>query len=167
MTDNNTRSLMAAADLDRITVELDVAREDLALLERLKSAHDRVNRLTTEREKAIKERDRALAAEAKAVKAKRFAGITDLRVSETHTGEHVLRSSWTIQWTKPAWDGRATLPRQHSCEGFGGLPTDVFDYLIEERSDLIPAKIMALDPSDARKAFHRYFLGLRRGCLIG
>jgi hypothetical protein len=169
MTDNNTRSLMAAADLERITVELDVAREDLALLERLKSAQDRLNRLTADHAKATKELDKARAADAKAAKAARFAGISDLTVTESPdtVREHVLRADWTIGWTSPTWDGRCTLPTRHSIGGFGALPPDVFQYLIECCPERIPAKIMALAPDNPRAAFHRYFTGLKRGSIVG
>jgi hypothetical protein len=168
MTTNTDRSLIAAADLARITAELDVAHEDVALLERLKSAQDRVNRLTTDQAKATKERDRALAAEAKAAKASRFAHISDVRITEypETMREHVLRSSWTIHWTSPTWDGFASLPKQHSI-GLTACPPDVLDYLIEQHPERIPAKITALAPENPREAFRLYSQGLKRGWLRG
>jgi hypothetical protein len=161
------RTRAATDNLAQISGNLTAALEDVALLERLKSAPDRAARLTAEKEKATKERDRALAAEAKAAKAARFAGITDIRVAESpetaSKNENVVRSSWTITWTAPTWDGYASRPKEHSRASFGSLPHDVLAYLVEERPDLIPAKIMALCPGSPLAAFNRYFVSCKRG----
>jgi hypothetical protein len=134
------------------------------MLERLKSANDRVTRLTAEQEKAIKVRDKALAADAKAQEQARFAGISNVSVTDGKTAaENVVRSTFTITYSRPAFDGRSTRVREHTCEGFGPLPPEVLDYIIEKRPDLIPAKIMALAPDSPRDAFRRYFVALRRG----
>ena len=99
----------------------------------------------------------------------RFAGITDVLVTENPETqrEHVLRASFTIHWTKPTWDGRTSRPMEHSIVGFSALPPDVLDYIIESCPERIPAKIMALAPDYPREAFRTYFAGLKRGCLIG
>jgi hypothetical protein len=162
-----TRSLIAAAELERIAADLHAACEDVALLERLKSAKDRVTRLTAEQEKVTKERDRALAAEAKAADAARFAGISDVSVTDGSPNENVLRSDFTITYTKPYWDGRETRQKQQSATSFGSLPADVLAYLMDKRPDLIPAKIMALAPDDPKAAFGCYFVSLKRGHVAG
>jgi hypothetical protein len=169
MTNNCNRSLAAAAELDRINTELKAALDDFALLERLKSATDRVKRLTAEQEKAIKERDKALAAEAKAAEASRFADIREVTVTEhpETVREHVLRANYTIKYVRLTWDGRTSAPAQRSADGFSALPSDVMDYLIERRPERIPAKIMALAPDRPRDAFNRYFASLRRGHVAG
>jgi hypothetical protein len=166
--DLRQRVTMAAANINRISADLAEAQADLDLLERLKSASDRVTRLTAELAKATKEGDRAIAAEAKATKAKLFSGITDVTVTESPktANEGVLRSSWTIAWTKPTWDGRRTRPMQHSATGFMALSPEVLDYIIEERPDLIPAKIIALAPDSPREAFYRYSASIKRGSVI-
>lgn len=165
MTANTNRSRIAAAELARITAELDDARADVALLERLKSATDRVARLTAEHQKATAARAKALAAEAKANDERRFAGISDVSVAvhPKTTGENVVRTNWTITYTSPAWDGRVTRLMEHSVESFGALRPEVLDYIIEKRPDLIPSKIMALAPDSPRDAFRRYFVSVRRG----
>lgn len=161
------RVAAAADNLDRIAADLSAALADVALLERLKSATDRVSRLTADQDKAIKEQDRAIAAAAKAEKASRFAGITDVSVtSSTQQHENLLRSGFTISYTKPTWDGRTTRGQKHSSDGFGTLPPEVLDYIIEKRPDLIPAKIMALAPELPRDAFRRYFVSLKRGFVV-
>ena len=169
MTPSINRSGIIAVDLTRINAELEAAREDVALLERLKSAQDRVNRLTAEQAKAVREHDKALAAEAKAAKAARFASISNVLVTEhpDTVREHALRASFTITWTQPVWDGRASIPTQHSIGGFSALPSHVFEYIMENCPDRIPAKIMALAPDNPREAFGRYFRGLKRGCIVG
>lgn len=168
MTTNTDRSLIATAELARITADLDAALEDVALLERLKSAADRVSRLTAEKEKAIKARDKALSAEAKAAEENHFARISDVDVTEhpETVPENVIRSSFTITYTRLTWDGWASRPAQHSVTGFGILPPDVLEYLIERRPERIPPKIMALAPDNPRDAFRRYFSSQRRGFIL-
>jgi len=169
MTNTMTRSRIAAANLDRIASELREAEADVALLERLKSATDRVNRLTAEHAKAIKEQDKAAAADVKEAKSARLAGISDVTVTEhpDTQREHVLRASFTIHWTKPTWNGRSNPPTKHSMTGFGACPPEVLEYLIERCPERIPSKIMALAPDHPREAFRTYFRGLKRGCFIG
>jgi hypothetical protein len=169
MTTNTNRSQIAADDLERVAAELTDAQADLDLLKRLKSAADRVARLTAERGKATKERDKALAAEAKAAEATRFAHISDIQVVESPETmrEHVLRGSWTITYTRLTWNGRSSAPAQRSVTGFSVLPSDVLDYLIEQHPGRIPAKIIALAPDNPREAMARYFASLRRGFIVG
>ena len=166
MTTNMTTRI-ASAELERIACELELAREAVALLERLKSAVDRVARLTVEQERAVRARDKALAAEAKAQEQSRFGSISNLTVTDDTPNEHLVRSQFTISYTKPAWNGRASVPKNHSAAGFGVLPPDVFAYLIERCPERIPAKIMALAPDNPEAAFKRYFVALKRGHVVG
>jgi hypothetical protein len=160
----NRSSILIAAEIERIEADLQLARDDVALLERLKSATDRVVRLVAEHEKATAARTKTLAAEAKANDERRFAGISDVSVTAAKTeNENVVRSNFTIRYSTPTWDGRSTRVREHSREGFGALPPEVLDYIIDKCPDLIPAKIIALAPDSPRDAFRRYFVSLRRG----
>jgi hypothetical protein len=162
------RSEIAAAELERITSDLNVALDDQALLERLKSAADRVKRLSAEKAKAVTVREKALAEEAKAAEVQRFAGLSDIQVTESINTEreHVLNTNFTISYVRPTWDmyAQEALPRQHTVNGFRMLPHDVLDFLIERHPERIPAKIRCLadDPADAMAI---YFAGLRRGYL--
>lgn len=161
-------SSLLTAQIERIGAELALAKEDVALLERLKSATDRVARLTSELEKATAAETKARNAEAKAYKDERFARISNVSVTAGQTdNENVLRSTFTITYSKPAWDGRSTRVRERSTVGFGALPPEVLDYIIEKRPELIPAKIMALAPDSPRDAFRRYFVSMRRGFVLG
>jgi cytochrome c5 len=163
MTNAITRSRVSAAKLERIAADLAEAHADLDLLERLKSAHDRVTRLTAEHEKVTKERDKTLAAEAKAAEASRYADIGDVLVTCNTPSEHVVRASFTITYTKMTWDGRQSRLMEHARNGFSALPPDVLGYLMDKRPDRIPAKIMDLAPGDPKAAFRRYFASLRLG----
>ena len=160
-----TTSRTLATDLDRIATDLAAAQEDVALLERLKSATDRVARLTADQEKASKARDKALAVEAKEQDAARFAGLSNVAVTESPETirESVLRSAWTIRYSKPTWNGRTNPLREHSANSFGSLEPAVLAYLMDKRPDLIPAKIMALAPDNPKQAFGRYFVSCKRG----
>lgn len=162
-TKTNRSSRAIAAELASINAELEAAREDMALLERLKSAADRVTRLSVEQDKKLAAHRAALAAEAEAKVDARFAGISDVDVTDSTPMETVLRSSFQISFIRPVWDGYRTAPKRHSANGFGVLPPEVLDYLITRCPERIPAKIMALAPDSPREAFNRYFVGVRRG----
>jgi hypothetical protein len=152
----------AAANIIRISAELEEARADMTLIDRLKSAADRVKRLSGEQDKAIAARNKALAAEAKAKQEARFAGISDMRITCVGN-EHLLRLRFTIEYMSPRWNGFESVPARRSFESFDALPSDVLDYIIEVRPDLIPAMIADLAPGSPREAFGRYFLGKKRG----
>lgn len=168
MTTLKITAAQASATLARINADLAEAQQDLALLERLKAAPDRVKRLTADQAKTIKERDNALAAEQNARREARFTGLSDLRVVDTTPGESVLRSGFTITYTRIAYDmdSGQNAPQPVTISGFGALPDNVFAFLIERHPDRIPAKIMALAPNDPEEALNRYFLGLRRGVIL-
>ena len=167
-TKTHGNSALLAAEIERIEAELELANEDVTLLERLKSATDRVARLTGELEKATAAQIKARNAEAKAYNDDRFARISNVSVTAGKTdSENLLRSTFTITYSKPAWDGRSTRVREHSTVGFGALPPEVLDYIIDKRPELIPAKIMALAPDSPRDAFRSYFVSMRRGFIRG
>ena len=158
MTTNNQGSLCAAMDLEQISAELEKAQADVAMLERLK-------RLSIEYGKASAARDKAIASEAKAIEAERFAGIGNVRVTQSANtiGENLLRSAFTIAYTKPRWDMYEMVQTPYSVDGFGPLPPEVLDYIILKRPSLIPSAISALNPDCPTDAFRQYFLILRRG----
>jgi hypothetical protein len=164
MTTKNSRSSFAiAAELSSITTELEAARADMALLERLKSAADRVSRLSAEHDKATAALNAAKVREAKAKEDARFAGIEHLAIDDTSPDANLVRSNFKISYARPTWDGRATVPRHHTASGFSLLDRDVLSYIIERCPERIPHKIMALAPDNPRLAFDRYFVSLRRG----
>lgn len=162
---NSARSLRA--ELASIESELSLALDDVALLERLKGANDRASRLTAERDKLAAALNKEQAKQAKADEANRFAGISNVSVADNTPAESVTRTSFTIRYTAPRWNGFASLPTEIEVAGFGVLPPDVLAYLIEKRPDLIPGKIKALAIDDPRQAFGRYFLALSRGYVAG
>lgn len=164
-TDRN--SIIIKAELEQIETDLALAQDDAALLERLKSATDRVARLTANRDKIAAELDKVSTAEAKAHAASRFAGISGVSVVDIDPGRHLIHSRFTIYYTKPLWNGFTSTPTEQSVSHFRNLSPDVFDYLVEVRPDLIPAKIMTLAPDDPREAFNRYFISLQRGYIRG
>ena len=158
-----------AANVARISAELDEARQDVAMLEKLKSAQDRLNRLTAEQSKAIAQCDKAIAAEEKAQADSRFVGLRDIRVIETRPGEHVLRAGFTVTYTRMAWDmdAQQSVPRGESVNGFPAVPSNVLAFLIERHPERIPAKIMDLAPGNPGVAFNCYFRALSRGYIAG
>lgn len=156
----------ASVELNRIAAELHAAMEDVALAERLKTALDRVKRLTAEQQKVTDIRNRAILAEIKADEESRLAGISDVSVTCSPNSEHesVLRSSFTLHYTRPAWDmySQRSLPRAHSV-GLTAAPSEVIEYLITRCPERIPQKILDLAPDNPAEAFRQYRLGLRRG----
>jgi len=103
---------------DAFARELAEARQDVALLLRLKDAEDRVKRLIPEYEKALAADEKTEAAKVEAAAAKeqaardaRFAGLTDLRIVEVadKLGSGVLSSSFRITYKQLAWNADLTL----------------------------------------------------------
>lgn len=169
MTNIESDSLGAETNLERISTELKLARSDVTMLERLKSAVDRVKRLEIEQHKAVTALDKAVVAKIKADEAERFAGISNVRVTQTPdtVGENLLRSVFTVAYTKPLWNMYETVPTEYSVVGFGPLPPEVLDYIILKRPSLIPPAIMVLAPDSPVDAFRKYFVILRRGYQVG
>lgn len=159
------RSAIAAAKLARVTEELEAAQSDVALLERLKSAQDRVKRLLPEQEAALAEAAAAKDAESLAREEQRFAGLAGISVKDVRPEDNVTRSTFEISYTRLAYDfeARTQVPSDHTVTGFLALPDEVFAFLIAKHPDKIPAKIMDLCPSNPTTAFERYFMALRRG----
>lgn len=148
-----------------IEVALREAEQDVALLERLSGAEARVKALTADLAKAKSAEEKATAARVQAAYDARFADLSDIRVIDTTPDEGVLRSGFTITYTRTAYDmdRQENVPSPISISGFGGLPDNVFAFLQERHPDRIPEKIMSLAPGDPTEAFNRYFRGLRRG----
>lgn len=160
-------------DIASIAAQLDEATNDAALWERLSKAGDRAKQLTRDLDKAKAALQRAADTQAKAAQDARFARIGSLRVQDTTSdpsaGENLLRRSYTITYTCPAFDVEAmqSYPREHSKPGFEQLPDDVYDCLIERHPQQIPATIMDLAPGDPRAALAAYLDARRRGFLKG
>jgi hypothetical protein len=161
---------------DAFARELEEARQDVALLLRLKGAEDRVKRLIPEYEKALAADEKAEAAKVEAAAAEeqaardaRFAGLRDLIITEAadKLGSGVLSSRFRIKYTRDAWvsDANATLPQAVNKSGFAALDANVFAWIVEKHPEKVPASIMTLAPHDIGEAFHRYFVGLQRGYL--
>jgi hypothetical protein len=159
----------AAANLFRIMAALSAAREDVALLERLKGAEALVKRLTAEQDAALTTQNKAIAAEAKATDDERFARFSDINVTDKRPEEGLLSAPFVISYVLSTWDmgAHASVPLTRSVTGFKVLPHIVLEYLIERHPSKIPARIMALAPGNPRAAFDRYFGGLSRGYITG
>jgi hypothetical protein len=154
--------------LQNLHAQLDAARQDVALLQRLMSAEDRVKNLTAEYDKAKTAHEKAEAAKAKAANEAQFAGLRNLKITELPgDSSSVMHSTFHITYTRDAWDGRDTVPQTVSCtRGFGALGRNVLAWIIQRHPEKIPASITDLAP-DIDAAFNRYFVGLQRGYLAG
>lgn len=153
-----------------IETQLAEAQADLALYERLTGAADRVKRLTAINDKAATMREKAEAGKAEAAAEARFAGLSNLSITEAAAPScHVLRSRFIIRYTRNAWhvDAGATLPTTEIKEGFTALEPNVLAWIAQRHPDKIPASIMALAPGNVDAALGAYFAGLRRGYLKG
>jgi len=157
-------------DLETLAAELEAAKQDLALFQRLTSAEQRVEQLTVEYDKAQAVNERAEANEAKAAHAARFDGLSDIRVetSQDPYNPSLMGATFTISWSAPAFDAwRGAHVKRHTRHSFAALPPKVFAYLVEENADRIPAAILALAPGDPVGAIDIYLSALRRGYFIG
>ena len=160
--------MAAAANLLQITADLADAKADAAVYARLQAASTRAETLAEAQTKALAEQDAALREEATVKAAARFANISGIDVVDNTPDENVLRSAFTVKYTIGKHDMYTgdSVPSTCSVTGFKALPHVVLDYLLEVHPGKVPGKIMALAPNDPSAAFERYFIGLRRGCLI-
>lgn len=159
--------------LATITADLEAAREDLALLERLNSAPARVAQLTTEQELAQAAHDKAQAEAQKAASAARFDGLKSIEVADVtsanaNVGDGVLWRSFRITVTKLAYH-MSTQPVEEKqvYNGFETVPANVFAFLIEKHPAKIPPPIAALAPGDPYRAFDEFFISKQRGYIRG
>lgn len=161
--------MTANVNLRTLAAELDEARQDVALLERLKAAPDRLKRLTADYGKAVAAHEKIKAAAEKAASEARFKGLSDIKVTDTTPRDNVLRTGFTITYIRMAYDIDAgqSISQPTTVTGFASLPDNVFAFLVERHPAQIPAKIMALAPDDPKEAFARYFRGLSRGYISG
>jgi len=160
--------------LTTVAAELEAAKADLAMYERLTSAKERVARLSRNYEAAQAEHEKQKAADAEAAHEAQFAGLRSIRVTDTTgvdaaAGGNLLRSSFRVTYIGPKWcfHRGTSVPTEHVIDGLGALPPHVLAFLIEKAPEEIPVAIMALAPGDPARAMHEYFACVRRGYIKG
>jgi hypothetical protein len=165
MTTTNDRVALTAA-VERIAADLRRAQRDVALLQRLKDAEATTKRLTAELQEAQDALTAANVAELQAQRAAAYSRFIDITVSkaviEGPMGG-VLHTPYLITVTAKTFNGYESVPEVLTFNGFKGLPSDAFGYLIEVHPEEVPAAIRELAPDDLYEAFGRYFAALRRG----
>lgn len=144
---------------------IEQAKADVALLDRLNGAADRLAALSTLQANIIVEQGLIHERAAKARQDAAFAKFSTVDISDKYPEENVIRSSFEVSYTVKSWDGRQELPKRVTMTGLLCLPEGLLEYLIVKHPSKIPAKIaqLAADPYDA---FERYFVGMSRGHLI-
>ncbi|MEQ8411428.1 MAG: hypothetical protein RIC51_05195 [Erythrobacter sp.] len=158
-------------EITRLRAELEAAQDDLELAERMRTAKTRLSQLTDALAAAEEAEKEAQAAAAKAAREERLRGISNMRVTDVTSQASqsaqggLLHRVWQIDWDAPKWDQRvnASPIGQHTMRGFGALPGNVMEYLLDEAPEQIPAKIMALAPGDPRAAMSEYLDARQRG----
>jgi hypothetical protein len=165
MNDHKKAELVSA--VERIGAALQQAREDVALLQRLKTAEENAERLATELRAAQDELAEVMAADFKAKQEARYAGFLDITVTEhtPHNATGVLQMVFKTAVTRETFNGYENVPEVRTYTGFQQLPNEAFGYLIERHPERIPDSIKALAPNDPAEAFDIYFMGLQRGYL--
>ena len=158
-------------DLNTLATALAEAEADLALAERIATATERVAKLKEEYTAAETEALRVQAQRAAEAAEARFAGISDIRITSTHTlaGDTLQHLLFTITWRAPRYDMRSgTSPIvDWQVAGFRAVPENVLAYLVAKAPDRIPSEIMALAPNSPAQAMETYLAGKRRGYFRG
>ncbi|MES3095420.1 hypothetical protein [Sphingomonas aerolata] len=162
MTTNKDTLTAIAIEIETLSADLLKVNSTIDLLG--KPAIDAANKL----DKALKDaKDRfatALADEQVEARTQRLSRFSDIRV-DVKPGDNLLRSSFTIKYMKDTWDmqAKASLPKQHECDGFSALDDDAYEYLLTEKPHAIPASIMALAPGKPAEAMNIYLRAKQRG----
>ena len=162
----DTRAELVAT-VERIGAQLQDARQDVALLQRLKAAEADAKRLALELRAAQDELAEAMTAEIEAQRDARFKGFLGITITEkvSENATSVLHRAFNITVQRAAFNGYESVPEELTFGGFQQLPGDALHYLIERHPERIPASIADLAPNDPYGAFVAYFSGLRRGYL--
>lgn len=151
-----------AVEIETLDAELNKVRNYIDILG--KPAIDKAAEL----DKALADaKDRfatALADEQVEARNLRLARFSDIRV-EVKPGDNLLRTAFTIKYMKDTWDmqEKASLPKQHKCDGFAALDDDAYEYLLTQKPHAIPASIMALAPGKPAEAMDIYLRAKQRG----
>ena len=164
MTTTTQNRAELVATVERIATELQDARQDVALLQRLKAAEADTKRLSFELSTAQDELAEALTADFQTQQNAKFASFLDITVTETGAVAGLHRA-FNITVKRLSFNGYENIPQEHTFGGFRALPSDALHYLIEKHPERIPASITDLAPNDPYAAFDAYFTGLRRGFL--
>lgn len=157
------------ARLAENAAELQRAQADAELYERLTKARAETARLQKAGAELTASLSKALEAEAKADRKAAEARFRNLSITTTYPSADrpsgVLNARFTIRWESPKWNYRTGENEltAHQSDGFPALAGDAYAYIMEHRTDLIPAVIMELAPGDPEAAMSRYFTARRRG----
>ena len=165
MTTTTDRVALTAA-VQRLAADLRRAQRDVSLLQRLKAAEANAKRIAAELQAAQDELAAANAAEMQAKRAEAYAKFLDITVSQAVAEGPMggaLHAPYVITVTAKTFNGYETVPSTLTYNGFNGLPSDAFGYLVEVHPEQVPSAIRELAPDDLYEAFGRYFTALRRG----
>ncbi|GAB5350372.1 hypothetical protein [Qipengyuania sp. 483] len=157
-------------DLNRLSAELDQAKADFALLQRLQGAKERMETLANQCAEAREAESNRNAIAAREERETRYARISEISITEapSNSGNGLLHRLFRISWKAPQFDWRTNRsdPAKHSVVGFQAVPHDVLACIIEKHPELIPADIMALRPGDADGAIQEFFAAKNRVTLV-
>lgn len=162
MTTNTFDHATLVVMVPQLTADLEAARADAALFERLSAAAAQIEPLTAKLERAQADLEAIRASEAEAERQALLDTFNDIEVV-SEGDESLLRRGYKITVTRKEFDGYENTFNSRTYRGFKTLPFEVFVYLIERRPDLIPSDIMEFAPDNAWDAFDGYFIALQRG----
>ena len=154
-----------------ITVNLEGARADVALLQRLKDAQANAKRLTLELQATQEVLASALADERNAKLEAEFANIRKMAISTSVPPEDrtagVLKTTFAVTYETLSYDyqTRQNVWRTVSAPGINYLQARELAYLTQAKPELIPQCIVDLAPGQPAEAVSRYIQAMSRGYL--
>ncbi len=163
---NNTTLSDIANEIETLTVTLSKIKDLVALIG--KPAILKADEVAKALEDAKERYAEALTNQATVEREERLKAFTDIRIVAS-AGDNLMNTTFTIYYTRKAWDNDAkeSLPKVFECRGFAGLDDAAYEYLVTVKPHLIPAEIMALAPGNPQEAFGLYFIGKQRGYVKG
>lgn len=162
MTTNTYDHATLAVMVPQLTADLEAARADAALFERLSGAAAQIAPLAAKLEQAQADLEATRVSDAEAERQALLDTFSDIEVV-SEGDDNLLRRGYKITVTRKQFDGYENTLTSRTYRGFKSLPFEVFVYLIERRPELIPTDILEFAPNNAWDAFDGYFIALQRG----
>jgi len=158
----NTALADIATEIDTLSADLAKVNATIDLIG--KPAETKAKQISAALDDAKERFAVAITDQATEERNQRLSRFSDMRV-ETRAGDNLCTTTFEIHYMQNTWDMalKESIPKPHKCNGFAGLSSDAYEYLLAVKPEAIPAEIMALAPGKPEEAMSVYMAGKARG----